>query len=299
ARWPPYGADRVPRQRGAASRQTQHLASPVLGGTFSGVSPIRACAAGLHWAKKRGFLAGNLRGRGIPLVAASFWLEIISLRVRDSAASKAMALNRRPDDWTEVPASADEAYWIDKHRELDLAQFGRRNRLHSPTLLPLSARLPDAAIAFQDTTRALKIRKYWLHLILTGEKVVEVRGSKCAHLGRVTLMETGSLLLRARVTITASHRMTDAEIQEHHEAVSALNYSEYWAWSLADVEVLQPPIAVPSIVARGSVTWMRRERWEAWDAGQLAAPQTLPQYFHRSGRSRSPPAATEEVENID
>ena len=82
------------------------------------------------------------------------------------------------------------------------------------------ARLPDAAIAFQDTTRALKIRKYWLHLILTGEKVVEVRGSKCAHLGRVTLMETGSLLLRARVTITASHRMTDAEIQEHHEAVS-------------------------------------------------------------------------------
>ena len=58
ARWPPYGADRVPRQRGgsgterrvrsatheplgsgAASRQTQHLASPVLGGTFSG----RAC----------------------------------------------------------------------------------------------------------------------------------------------------------------------------------------------------------------------------------------------------------------
>ncbi|CAE7347900.1 unnamed protein product, partial [Symbiodinium sp. CCMP2456] len=146
-------------------------------------------------------------------------------------------------------------YWIDKHRELDLAQFGRRNRslcaLRHSAMAP-KARLPDAATAFQDTNRALKIRKHWLHLILTGEKVIEVRGSKCAHLGRVTLMETGSLLLRARVTITESHRMTDAEIQEHHEAVSALNYSQYWAWSLADVEVLQPPIAVPSIVARGS-----------------------------------------------
>ena len=82
------------------------------------------------------------------------------------------------------------------------------------------ARLPNAAIAFQDTSRALKIWKYWLQLILTGDKVTEVRGGRCPHLGRVTLMETASLLLRARVTITESHRVTDAEILEHHEAVS-------------------------------------------------------------------------------
>ncbi|CAE7377320.1 unnamed protein product, partial [Symbiodinium sp. CCMP2456] len=230
----------------------------------------------------------------------------LSAQLKTAGIPVAMALNRRPDDWAEVRHRY--ALWIRAHLQpgIDMVELNRKvlDRQASSTrpgaVRPAKqARLPDAATAFQDTNRALKIRKYWLHLILTGEKVIEARGSKCAHVGRVTLMETGSALLRARVTITESHRMTDAEIQEHHEAVSALNYSQYWAWSLADVEVLQPPIAAPSIVARGSVTWMCRERWEAWDAGQLAAPQTLPQSFHRSGRSRSPPPATEEAENID
>ena len=80
---------------------------------------------------------------------------------------------------------------------------------------------PNAAVAFGTTAYALKIRPYWLAKILQGEKRVEIRGGRCPHPERITLMETGSLLLRARATITQSHLMTDAELLENQEAVSA------------------------------------------------------------------------------
>ena len=80
---------------------------------------------------------------------------------------------------------------------------------------------PAAAVAFGNTAYALKIRPYWLAQILRGEKRLEIRGCRCAHPEKITLMETGTLLLRARAKVTESHLMTDTEMVENHEAVSA------------------------------------------------------------------------------
>ncbi|CAE7399337.1 unnamed protein product [Symbiodinium pilosum] len=146
---------------------------------------------------------------------------------------------------------------------------------------------PNAAVAFGTTAYALKIRPYWLAKILQGEKRVEIRGGRCPHPERITLMETGSLLLRARATITQSHLMTDSELLENQEAVSDLDYKEYWAWTLTEVEVLDPPILVPSMVARGSVTWMLRTRWEAWDAGHLGLQPKISDFFGRDSSAAS------------
>ncbi|CAE7614518.1 unnamed protein product [Symbiodinium pilosum] len=151
---------------------------------------------------------------------------------------------------------------------------------------------PAAAVAFGNTAYALKIKPYWLAQILRGEKRLEIRGCRCAHPEKITLMETGTLLLRARANVTESHLMTDTEMVENHEAVSALDYKEYWAWTLTEVEILDPPIPVPSLVARGSVTWMLRARWEAWDKGLLRTPATIPDFFTASTASTAGPSAS-------
>ena len=175
---------------------------------------------------------------------------------------------------------------------------------------------PAAAVAFGNTAYALKIRPYWLAQILRGEKRLEIRGCRCAHPEKITLMETGTLLLRARAKVTESHLMTGTEMVENHEAVSAtglqllcnvffvlcvnvradptkaLDYKEYWAWTLTEVEILDPPIPVPSLVARGSVTWMLRARWEAWDKGLLRTPATIPDFFTASTASTTGPSAS-------
>ena len=82
-----------------------------------------------------------------------------------------------------------------------------------------------------------------------------------------------------------------------------LDYREYWAWTLTEVEVIDPPLPVPSIVARGSVTWMLRTRWESWDTGRLGLQPKISDFFgqassaasstslHSRARSRSRAAA--------
>ena len=70
-------------------------------------------------------------------------------------------------------------------------------------------------------------------------------------------------------------------------ATQDLDYKEYWAWTLTEVEVLDPPIPVPSIVARGSVTWMLRTRWEAWDAGHLGLQPKISDFFGRDSSAAS------------
>lgn len=125
---------------------------------------------------------------------------------------------------------------------------------------------PSAKEAFGDTRRALKIQPQWLHKILTGVKTIEIRSGPCPHIGRVSLQETGSKLIKGRATLTYSRLMTDDEKTQHAEAIEFLsNYKQHWAWLLSDVTRLPKPFPVPLDVTRSTITWTTREKWEAWE----------------------------------
>ncbi|CAE7346144.1 PIF1 [Symbiodinium natans] len=113
-----------------------------------------------------------------------------------------------------------------------------------------------AAMAFGRTSRILKIRPKWLGRILSGEKTIEIRGEG---------------------------------LHENHEALREISYPAPWAWPLEEVEVLPAPISIPSWVAKGSVRWITRERWEAFDRdpGLEAAPFTPTAWAARQSKRRS------------
>ena len=124
-----------------------------------------------------------------------------------------------------------------------------------------------AAEAFGDCRRGLKIRPEWLKQILEGTKKIEIRGNNCPHLGRVLLIEVGTKLVKGSAQIVKSYRLNEIEKLEHAEALAAITaYSTPWAWELAEVHSFEASFSVPPEVAKGSVTWLTRERWEAFDA---------------------------------
>ena len=123
-----------------------------------------------------------------------------------------------------------------------------------------------ATEAFGDCRRGLKVRKPWLDQILSGSKTIEIRGGASPHLGKVLLVEVKSKRIRGSVDIMKSRPLTAEEMKEHSQAISTLtSYGSFWAWELENARELQNPIEVPPEVARGSVTWLTKERWEAFD----------------------------------
>ena len=124
-----------------------------------------------------------------------------------------------------------------------------------------------AGDAFGECLRGLKVRKPWLDQIFSGSKKIEIRGVRSPHLGRVLLVEVGSKLIRGSVEITGSHLLTAQEKQDNSAAISTLSaYSTFWAWDLREPVEFEIPLPVPPAVAKGSVVWLTKERWEAFDA---------------------------------
>lgn len=131
---------------------------------------------------------------------------------------------------------------------------------------------PSAADVFGDCHRGLKIKAEWLNQILQGAKTIEIRNTKCPHKGDVLLIETVSQLIRGRVEILGSHLMSEEEKQDNAEAMEVVkHYKQHWAWDLGLVSTMPQPVRVPSAVGFGAQTWVTRERWEAFDQGQLPA----------------------------
>ncbi|CAE7250575.1 unnamed protein product, partial [Symbiodinium natans] len=126
-----------------------------------------------------------------------------------------------------------------------------------------------AAEAFGITVRALKIKPRWLQQILEGTKRIEIRKKPCPHKGWISLAATGVLEIQGRALISGSHRLSAAEREEYAGTLEALAYEDPWAWEIEEVELLPSPIAIPSWVARGSVQWLTRERWQRWDDALL------------------------------
>jgi hypothetical protein len=139
-----------------------------------------------------------------------------------------------------------------------------------PTLGAPSNSYVSSEAAFGESNRALKILPHWLELILSGAKRLEIRGNTCPHLGCwITLAEVGSGRFLGRAFVSDSRKLSDADRQEHAEAILTLDYQEMWGWELQDVERFPVAIEVPFIVRFGTVTWVTRERWEAWETGLL------------------------------
>jgi hypothetical protein len=120
----------------------------------------------------------------------------------------------------------------------------------------------DAAVAFGDTRRILKIRPEWLDKILAGQKTLEIRGSKCPHTGWVSIASTGQGMIRCRAKLGPRHPLTEEEHRQHAVAVRSMGYKNPWAWPIEALEMVEPPIRIPPHVARAAVQWITRERWE-------------------------------------
>ena len=127
----------------------------------------------------------------------------------------------------------------------------------------------DAATAFDNTTRILKIRPEWLSLIVSGTKTLEIRGRRCPHEGSwISLASTRQQEVVCCARMGLCHPLTDAERVANAEAVKATKYPTPWAWPIEALDVLSAPVKIPPWVARGAVQWITRERWEAWDKKQ-------------------------------
>lgn len=117
-----------------------------------------------------------------------------------------------------------------------------------------------AAVAFGETSRILKIRPEWLQQILVGQKTTEIRGARCPHSGWVSIASTGERMIRCRARLGASRLLSAEEMVEHEVAVKAMGYKQSWAWPIEDVELVEPPIAIPPRVAQGAAQWTARTR---------------------------------------
>lgn len=192
------------------------------------------------------------------------------------------------DPWPQGVAANTTPHTSNKHNstqakttEDQRARCKRKaqRRLHScdpgPTKQAKTTGPPTADDAFGSTDFALKIRPPYLEQILTGAKAFEIRAHKCPHIGRISLIETGSQLLKGGVTITSSHRLSKADEVEHANVLAELRahcqYKNPWLWELADPETLPEPIPVPEQVGRHIVTWLPRTRWAKHDADRKAA----------------------------
>ena len=124
----------------------------------------------------------------------------------------------------------------------------------------------DAAVAFGETRRILKIRPEWLDKILAGEKNLEIRGAKCPHIGWVSFASTGHGMIRCRAKFGPSHPLKEEEHRQHAVAVASMGYKNPWAWPIEALELVEPPIPIPPQVGRSAVQWVTRARWETLHA---------------------------------
>lgn len=116
------------------------------------------------------------------------------------------------------------------------------------------------------STRILKLHKKYLAQIIGGEKKYEIRNClPSRHLqGWVTLAETGSMQIKARVKFGAAHTLTQDEMVESADARDIWSkYKTPYAWPIEELELLEVPVKIPLWVGRGSCV-VTKDRWKLW-----------------------------------
>lgn len=112
----------------------------------------------------------------------------------------------------------------------------------------------------------LIIKKKWLEKILSGEKTLEIRGSKTAHIGeRIALIESGSSQIKGfcviRSVIALTEEKWETERDRHCVELSfedlSKRYKKAYAWELTDVIACKQP--VPYKHPQGAVIWVNLE----------------------------------------
>lgn len=112
----------------------------------------------------------------------------------------------------------------------------------------------------------LIIKKNWLNKILSGEKTLEIRGSKTAHIGeQIALIESGSSQIKGFCVIKSVTALTEdkweTEKVRHCVELSfkdlSKRYKTAYAWELTDVIACKQPILYKH--PQGAVIWVNLE----------------------------------------
>ncbi|EGQ7681805.1 ASCH domain-containing protein [Vibrio alginolyticus] len=111
-----------------------------------------------------------------------------------------------------------------------------------------------------EVTRALIIRKPWIHLILAGLKVWEMRSTKTKIRGTIALIEQGTGLIVGLANLTdslepLSHAELMANFDKHKVDYDAMPELAKWRcpWVLENVQRIEP---IPYEHKVGAVIWV-------------------------------------------
>lgn len=110
--------------------------------------------------------------------------------------------------------------------------------------------------------KCLIIKKKWLDLILSGDKVWEVRGRNTKIRGKIGLIESGSGKVVGICNLSSSGSLTHDEYCDtrcyHRVPTSSDNliakYKSIYFWKLEDVKKLSKPISYKH--PQGAVIWV-------------------------------------------
>jgi hypothetical protein len=109
-------------------------------------------------------------------------------------------------------------------------------------------------------SRGLIIKKKWLDLILSGDKIWEIRSTNTSLIGKkIALIESGSGLIKGTTYIIGTYPFT-VQLWRAFPAChqiprwSDVRYSDPWIWCLNDTVTLPEPI--PYNHPSGAVIWV-------------------------------------------
>lgn len=110
-------------------------------------------------------------------------------------------------------------------------------------------------------SKGLIIKKRWLDLILSGQKVWEIRGSNTKNKGHIALIESGSGCIIGKAELVSTRKLSFEEYQqaEHQHCIPAemtetAPYKNIYAWELKGAVRFEEP--VPYVHPQGAVIWV-------------------------------------------
>lgn len=108
--------------------------------------------------------------------------------------------------------------------------------------------------------KGLIIKSKWADLILTGKKIIEIRGSRTNIRGKIGIIKSGSKKVYGTVElidcVALDEELYEAWKNKHHVPYSfqALPYQKPYAWCLANANPYSNPIEYTH--KQGCVIWV-------------------------------------------
>jgi hypothetical protein len=112
-----------------------------------------------------------------------------------------------------------------------------------------------------NITKALIIKKEWLHLIFENKKTVEIRSSNTNIRGRIALIESKSSLILGECILSDSFQVNDLNIESvlKNSCLKSKSeifsmYSKPYAWKLENTIKYENPIKYNH--PKGAIIWI-------------------------------------------